>query len=147
MLARCAERFLTMPRSETTARRRRVFEDAVLLIDQKHGDPELTLEWVAERLAVSPRHLQRVFAEVAGTGWRAYLDGLRMERARALLEDPKLYERGLSVREVSRTHGYYQPAGFAKAFRRHFGVSPHEVRPSSGTPYSAPCSSTARRDS
>lgn len=114
--------------------RRQTYAEATALIEEKLGDPELTLEWVADRLAISPRHLQRVFAEVGGTGWRASLDGARMSRARALLEDPKLYERGLSVREVSRTVGYYQPSGFAKAFRRYYGVAPHEVRPDSVIP-------------
>lgn len=109
--------------------RRRTYAAAAALIEEKLGDPELTLEWVAGQLAISPRHLQRVFAEVGGTGWQASLDGARMGRARALLEDPELYERALSVREVSRRVGYYQPSGFAKAFRRHFGVAPHEVRP------------------
>ena len=109
--------------------RKRLYAEATALICEKLGDPELTLEWVAGRLAVSQRHLQRVFAE-QGTGWQAYLDGARMAQAREWLEDPKLYERALSVREVSRRVGYYQPAGFAKAFRRHYGVAPHEVRPS-----------------
>lgn len=86
--------------------------------------------------AETPRHLQRVFAEVGGTGWQTSLEGARMGRARALLEDPELYERALSIREVSRRVGYYQPSGFAKAFRRHFGVAPHEVRPRPSAPVS-----------
>lgn len=120
---------MAVRRPKERAARAQQFELTAALVEQKLGDPELTLEWVARQLAVSPRHLQRVFTEQAGTGWRAYLEGQRLDRARALLEDRQLYEKGLSVREVSRTVGYYQPAGFAKAFRRHFGVSPHEVRP------------------
>lgn len=120
---------MAVRRPKELAERARQFEQAAALVEAKLGDPELTLEWVAGQLAVSPRHLQRVLVEQAGLGWRAYVEGQRMDRARALLEDPKLYEKGLSVREVSRTHGYYQPAGFAKAFRRHFGMAPHEVRP------------------
>lgn len=120
---------MAVRRPKELAERAHQFEQAATLVERKLGDPELNLEWVADQLAVTPRHLQRVFAEQAGTGWRAYLDGQRMGRARGLLEDPKLYEKGLSVREVSRSVGYYQPAGFAKAFRRHFGVAPHEVRP------------------
>lgn len=118
-----------MRRPKERAERARQFVQAAALVEDKLGDPELSLEWVADQLAVSPRHLQRVFAEQAGTGWRSYLDEQRLERARAWLEDPALYEKGLSVREVSRTVGYYQPSGFAKAFRRHFGMAPHQVRP------------------
>lgn len=120
---------MTLRRPKERGERARQFAQATDLVEQKLGDPELTLEWVADELGVSSRHLQRVFAEQAGTGWRAYLESQRMDRARAWLEDPALYEKGLSVREVSRTVGYYQPSGFAKAFRRHFGTAPHQVRP------------------
>ncbi len=120
---------MSVRRPHELAERARQFEQAAALVEQKLGDPELTLESVAGQLAVSPRHLQRVFAEQAGVGWRAYLDDERIGRARALLEDPALYAKGLSVREVSRTVGYHQPAGFAKAFRRYYGLAPHEVRP------------------
>ncbi len=78
------------------AERARQFEQAAGLVEQKVGDPELTLARVAEQLAVSPRHRQRVFAEQAGMGWRDYLDSQRMDRARAWLEDPALYDKGLS---------------------------------------------------
>ena len=39
-----------------------------------------------------------------------------------------LAARGLTVREVAHRVGYRQPAQFAKAFRRHHGVSPSTYR-------------------
>jgi AraC-like DNA-binding protein len=39
-----------------------------------------------------------------------------------------LHSRGLTVREVAHRVGYRQPAQFAKAFRRHHGVSPSRFR-------------------
>lgn len=91
------------------------FELAAALVEQKLGDPELTLEWVANQLGLPMAPATRLHR--AG------------RQARALLEDEKLYAKALYVREVSRTVGYYQPAGFAKAFRWHFGMAPREVRP------------------
>ena len=46
-----------------------------------------------------------------------------MDRAAAILR-----ERGLTVREAAAAVGYRQPAQFAKAFRRHHGLAPSELR-------------------
>ena len=46
-----------------------------------------------------------------------------MDRAAELLAS-----RALTVREVAHRVGYRQPAQFAKAFRRHHGVSPSAHR-------------------
>ena len=47
-----------------------------------------------------------------------------MERAAEMLAT-----RMFTVREVANRVGYRQPAQFAKAFRRHCGVSPSDFRP------------------
>jgi AraC-like DNA-binding protein len=39
-----------------------------------------------------------------------------------------LASRSLTVREVANRVGYRQPAQFAKAFRRHYGVAPSDFR-------------------
>jgi AraC family transcriptional regulator, regulatory protein of adaptative response / methylphosphotriester-DNA alkyltransferase methyltransferase len=48
---------------------------------------------------------------------------VRMDRAADLLAT-----RMFTVREVANRVGYRQPAQFAKAFRRHRGVSPSDFR-------------------
>lgn len=118
-----------VPREETTERRRLLFEEAARVIEANLGYGGLDLAVVAEEVGTSTRQLQRAFDEVAGEGFRDYLDRFRMECASALLRDPDLTKNGLSVSQVSRVVGYSQPANFAKAFRRHFGVAPQAVRP------------------
>ena len=51
-----------------------------------------------------------------------------MERAAELLAT-----RMFTVREVAHRVGYRQPAQFAKAFRRHRGVSPSDFRAGGGS--------------
>jgi AraC-like DNA-binding protein len=51
-----------------------------------------------------------------------------MERAAELLAT-----RMFTVREVANRVGYRQPAQFAKAFRRHRGVSPSVFRAGGGS--------------
>jgi len=84
---------------------------------------ELSLDDIARRVASSRRQLQRAYAEIGDTTFRDHLTGVRMERAAEFLG-----ARGLTVREVAFRVGYRQPAQFAKAFRRHHGVSPSDFR-------------------
>ena len=103
-------------------RRRALFEEALALIELSYGDERLSLEDLARELYVSPRQLQRAFAE-AGTCVRERVHAVRMERAAWLL-----CESGLPVAAIARTVGYRQPAQFAKAFRRRYGLAPAQWR-------------------
>lgn len=112
-----------MTRRATTIRlRTSLFEDAAAIIHEEFADP-LTIDQVAARVATSRRQLQRSFAEVGRTTFRSYLTAVRMDRAAALLR-----ERDATVREAAAAVGYRQPAQFAKAFRRHHGLTPSALR-------------------
>src|SRR5215210_8605547 len=107
-----------MQRPSTIRLRRSLFEEATDIVDREFGS-ELSLDEIARRVASSRRQLQRAYAEIGRTTFREHLTAVRMERAAQML-----FGRGLTVREVARRVGYRQPAQFAKAFRRHHGVSP-----------------------
>jgi len=109
-------------RQSTLRRRRALFYDAVAAIDRNYADQSLSLDSVARSIATSRRQLQRVFAEQR-TSFRAELQRARMTRAADLLRDPSL-----PVAAVARAVGYRQPAQFSKAFRRHHGRPPSELR-------------------
>ena len=78
---------------------------------------------VARALASSPRQLQRAFEEVGETTFSDYLREVRLRNAAELLA-----RQPLTVRQVSLLVGYRQPAHFAKAFQRRFGMTPAEHR-------------------
>ena len=82
-----------------------------------------TVAVVARALASSPRQIQRAFAELGGTSFSAYLREVRLRNAAALLA-----RQPLTVWQVARLVGYRQPAHFAKAFWRRFGVTPAAYR-------------------
>ena len=109
-------------RPSTVRHRTSLFEDAVAIVETDYAT-ELSLDDIARRVASSRRQLQRAYAEIGDTTFRDHLTGVRMERAAQLLAT-----RGLTVREVAYRVGYRQPAQFAKAFRRHHGVSPSDYR-------------------
>jgi AraC family transcriptional regulator of adaptative response / methylphosphotriester-DNA alkyltransferase methyltransferase len=115
-------------RPATVRHRTSLYRDAVAVVEDSFGS-DLSLDSVARRVAASRRQLQRAYAEIGGTTFRAHLTAVRMRRAAELLA-----ARPLTIREVARQVGYRQPAQFAKAFRRHHGVVPSEFRAQAKVP-------------
>jgi AraC family transcriptional regulator, regulatory protein of adaptative response / methylphosphotriester-DNA alkyltransferase methyltransferase len=116
-----------MQRPSTIRLRASLLEEANAIVEREYAS-ELSLDDIARRVASSRRQLQRAYAEIGHTTFREHLTAVRMERAADLLAT-----RLLTVREVAHRVGYRQPAQFAKAFRRHRGVSPSGFRASGGT--------------
>jgi AraC family transcriptional regulator of adaptative response / methylphosphotriester-DNA alkyltransferase methyltransferase len=109
-------------RQSTLHRRRALFDDALAAIERDYADDTLSLAKVAHSIATSRRQLQRVFGE-RHTSFRRELQRVRMTRAAELLS-----RDGMPVGAVARAVGYRQPAQFSKAFRRHHGRPPSELR-------------------
>lgn len=78
---------------------------------------------LAEHLAVSERTLSRRFKQTVGATPLEYVQSLRVELAKRLLETG-----GDSFDEVSRRVGYEDAATFRQLFKRRTGVSPREYR-------------------
>jgi len=116
-----------MQRAATVRLRTSLFEDATAIVEAEFAS-DLSLDDIARRVASSRRQLQRAYAEIGSTTFREHLTAVRMERAAGMLGS-----RGPTVREVARRVGYRQPAQFAKAFRRHHGVSPSDFRNGRGS--------------
>jgi AraC-like DNA-binding protein len=111
-----------MQRTATIELRTSLYDDATAIVAREYG-ADLALDDIARRVASSRRQLQRAYKEIGDTTFREHLTAVRMERAAELLAS-----RSLTVRDVARRVGYRQPAQFAKAFRRHHGMSPSAYR-------------------
>ncbi len=110
-------------RPSTNERREDLLRDALAVMRAEHARA-LSLDEVARSVATSRRHLQRVFREVHGESFRTSLTDIRLERAAEMLAEPGAPR----IREIARAVGYHEPAQFAKAFRRRYGVVPSEFR-------------------
>ena len=86
------------------------------------GQVSLSADVVAKALAMSRRTLTRHLRE-EGTSFRAILDDVRAELARALLQD-----RNLSIADVAFFLQYSEPAAFHRSFRRWTGQTPQRYR-------------------
>ncbi|QIL79569.1 helix-turn-helix transcriptional regulator [Diaphorobacter sp. HDW4A] len=87
--------------------------------------PGLNLVQIARMHHLTPRQVQRLFAG-EGTCFSDFVCQVRLERARAMLIDPA--QRHRRVLAIALDNGFDGASAFSRAFRRHFGVSPSEVR-------------------
>lgn len=84
---------------------------------------DLTLEQLAERVNLSPRHFARKFKAALGLTPGDFVEELRLDEARWLLvngEDP--------INDLAQTVGYASDDTFRRAFERRYGVAPAEYR-------------------
>ena len=72
---------------------------------------------------LSPSHLTALFRARFGHGPARYVQGLRMQRARALLCDPYL-----RIEDIARQCGYEEANYFVRIFRKCHGISPGRWR-------------------
>ncbi|MEQ6306970.1 MAG: GlxA family transcriptional regulator [Pseudomonadales bacterium] len=84
---------------------------------------DLKITELADALAVSDRTLIRRFRSVLDQTPLAYLQDLRLEAARALLETSSH-----SVEEVASQVGYSDTSSFSRLFRQRIGMSPGAYR-------------------
>ncbi|MFT3807249.1 GlxA family transcriptional regulator [Arenimonas sp.] len=82
-----------------------------------------TVQMLAERAAVSERHLRRLFQDELGMSPREFIHGTVMERAQRLLSDGDA-----QVAEIARRCGYGSSAAFIRRFQATLGVSPTDYR-------------------
>ena len=92
------------------------------LLEARFGDP-LTIRTMAEASGLPERSFQRRFKAVTGLTPQAYLQELRIERARALL-----IETRTSVSEICYAVGYNDPPSFIRLFGRLTGLTPRVFR-------------------
>ncbi|MEU9478192.1 GlxA family transcriptional regulator [Streptomyces sp. NPDC048191] len=104
-----------------TARREPLREVQRWISEHPAGD--LTVESLAARARLSPRHFARAFREETGMTPGRYVDRVRLEHARRLLEDT-----GDGIEEVARASGYGTPEAMRRAFVRVLGTAPAEYR-------------------
>ncbi len=78
---------------------------------------------LAQRAGMSPRHFVRVFSQQTGEPPAHYVQRVRLERARQLLE-----REGQSVEDVADACGFGSPETMRRRFQQSIGVSPSAYR-------------------
>jgi transcriptional regulator GlxA family with amidase domain len=89
----------------------------------EHLDRPLSIDILADRIAMSSRNFARVFAQEFGTTPGRYLLQLRVEAARRLLE-----QTDKNVEEVATASGFRNADVLRRAFLRALGTTPLHYR-------------------
>jgi AraC family transcriptional regulator len=88
---------------------------------QHIGDP-ITIKELSRKVAINECYLKKGFKEIFGTTIFDFYQQQRMEHAKYLL-----YEKGLSVTDVSALLGYSSISHFSTAFKKHTGLKPCDL--------------------
>jgi len=89
----------------------------------EHPEADLSVPALAAAANLSPRQFSRAFTAETGVPPGRYVDRVRLETARRLLEDT-----ADGVAEVARRSGYGTPEAMRRAFLQVLDVSPAEYR-------------------
>ena len=88
-----------------------------------HLAEPLTVERLADRAAMSPRHFARAFAAETGTTPAKAVERLRLEVARAAVETGHA-----PLERFAEAAGFGDPGRMRRAFLRGFGQPPQALR-------------------
>lgn len=84
---------------------------------------DLSIERLAERVGMSPRHFSRVFRREAGSSPGDYVEATRIDAARRMLETTEL-----GLKAIAKECGFGTVETFHRSMKRVLGVTPGEYR-------------------
>jgi transcriptional regulator GlxA family with amidase domain len=89
----------------------------------EHLDGDLSVYTLARRMAMSPRNFARLFANEFRTTPAKYIESVRIEAARRILE-----QNTSGLEEIASTCGFHSADALRAAFQRVLHVSPRAYR-------------------
>lgn len=97
----------------------KLMERIMKVINKHLGDPEFSVEMLAQEAGISRGHLHRKLKELTNQTTRDFIRNTRLKQAANLLA-----EKHYSVNEIADLTGFTNPNNFSTAFKELYGVSP-----------------------
>ena len=91
----------------------------VLELMDAHLDSNMSVQFLADEVGLSPAHFARAFKETLGVAPHQYLLHLRLERSRRMLD-----AENATLADVAQRAGFADQAHFTRFFKREYGVTP-----------------------
>ena len=104
---------------------RKVPDKCAVHIQQNYADPDFSVGQLEKIAGCSSVHLRRIFNDCFGMSPCDYLTHIRIENAKALLENTEY-----NIAKISEAVGYKDAYYFSRVFRKEVGCSPSEYRKS-----------------
>ena len=92
-------------------------------LHQNYNNSSLSLSMLSDKYAISETYISLLFKKHTNENISAYIENLRMSKARELLQNPKL-----SIQDITELIGYNSTNTFNKAFKKKYGVPPSACR-------------------
>ncbi len=84
---------------------------------------DISLDDVSRVVNINPYYFSKRFKEETGVNFIDYLTNIRINKAKELLEDPRL-----SIKEICNLSGYSDPNYFSRIFKKIENLTPSEYR-------------------
>ena len=97
-------------------------QESIIAISNDPGKNH-TLESVAVNLGIAPNYFSKLFHETTGTTFKDYLNNVRIDYAKRLLEETEM-----SATTVGLESGYQTSSHFFRVFRKYTVTSPEKYR-------------------
>ncbi len=101
-----------------------LMDKAKSIISKNYTDPLLSLESIAEQLAITPAYFSKLYKQYHGSSYIEYLTSLRLGRAKELLSG----DSTLKISAVAFMVGYNSSSYFNYIFKKSFGITPREFQ-------------------
>ncbi len=100
-----------------------IAEQVKEIVDREYSNPDLSVNSLADRLALTSNYLSRIFRSTTGETCIEYITKVRMNAAKEMLEhtDKKSYV-------IAGETGYKNANYFSAMFKKYTGLSPKEYR-------------------
>ncbi|MGI9160952.1 MAG: hybrid sensor histidine kinase/response regulator transcription factor, partial [Saprospiraceae bacterium] len=105
-------------------RKKEWFTELLGVVEENIEDEQLSVPFLARKMAVSERQLFRLIKESTGYSPNQLVQEIRLGKALHLLED----RADLSVSDIAQQIGMSNPSYFAIAFKKRFRKSPSDFR-------------------
>jgi len=89
-----------------------------------HYSEHISLEQIAKNMYLSPVYISKIFKEETGEPPIGYLIGIRLKRAKEMLEN----DESKSIKGIADEVGYDDVYHFSKLFKKYYGESPQNYR-------------------
>ena len=92
-------------------------------------DKELNLAIVSKTAFYSPFHFHRIFSALTNETLNEFINRIRIEKSASDL----IKDKSLTVADIYPKYGFSSNASFSKSFKKHYGISPTELKKRTNT--------------
>jgi len=120
-------RLLHAPPAHRSGKASRTYESLCLYVQENFQRP-ISRETVAEHFGLAPNHVSRLFREVGMMKFNDYLNVVRVNRARFMLQNYRM-----PLKEIATKCGYNDTAYFCRVFKKIGKITPTQYRSEEGS--------------